>query len=74
MSNDIFVFDDIVPEWLYESIKKNILSIPVTCQHHGVGPDIGHSFFSKIWPLFGLHEIPWEYNATFAALNDTRDK
>jgi hypothetical protein len=74
MTNDIFVFDDIVPGWLYESVKKNILSIPVTCQHHGIGPDVGHSFFSKIWPLFGLHEIPWEYKATFAALNDSRDK
>jgi|11_taG_2_1085331.scaffolds.fasta_scaffold02620_7 hypothetical protein len=74
MSSDIFVFDDIVPEWLYRSIKTNILSIPVTCQHHGVGPDVGNAFFSKIWPLFGLHEIPWEYKATFAALNDSRDK
>ena len=72
MTNDIFVFDDIVPGWLYNSIKKNISSIPVTCEHHGVGPVTGNSFFSKIWPLFGLHEIPWEYNATFAALNHSR--
>ena len=72
MTNDIFVFDDIVPGWLYNSIKKNISSIPVTCQHHGEGPDQGNRFFSKIWPLYGLHDIPWEYNATFAALNDSR--
>jgi hypothetical protein len=72
MNNGIFVFDDIIPDWLYNSIKQNVLSIPVTCQHHGVGPDQGNSFFSKIWPLFGLYELPWEFKATFAALNDYR--
>jgi hypothetical protein len=74
LTNQILVFDDIVPEWLYSSIKKNILSIPVTCEHHGIGPDVGHSFFSKIWPLFGLHEMPWEYKATFSALDAARGR
>lgn len=74
MNNKVFVFDDIVPMWLYSSVKNTVPTIPVTCQHHGVGPDQGNSFFSKIWPLFGLYEIPWEFKATFAALNDYRNQ
>lgn len=70
--NNIFTIDEIIPGWLYNSIKNNVLTVPVTCQHHGVGPDVGHSFFSKIWPLFGLNDLPWEYKATFAAFNDNR--
>jgi len=72
MTNKILVFDDIVPTWLYDSIKVTAASTPVTCQHHGIGPDVGINFFSKIWPLFNLQEIPWEFKATFAALNSYR--
>lgn len=74
MTDNIFVFDDIVPDWIYQSVCRNITSVPVTYGHRGLGPNQGHAFFSKVWPRYELNNIPWEFSAIFESLNANRDK
>ena len=68
----IFVLDNVVPDWLYTSIKNNVSAIPVTYGHRGIGPDQGNSFFSRVWSTYELQLMPWECKAIFTALNHTR--
>lgn len=65
---DVFVFDDIIPDWLYNATLNEISSIPITFGHRGYGPNQGNVFFSSVWPNYELHRLPWFFKATFAAL------
>ncbi len=65
---NVHVFDDVVPDWLYNSILNEISSIPVTFGHRGYGPNQGNVFFSTVWPNYSLHTLPWFFKATFSAL------
>jgi len=72
LEDNIFVFDDIVPDWIYEHTIKNIANIPVTFGHSGLGPYQGYSFFSKVWTRQELEQLPWYLSASFYALNNAR--
>lgn len=65
--DNVFVFDDIIPDWLYNDILNEIVSVPVIYGHRGYGPNQGHSFFSMVWPNYELDKLPWIFKATFSA-------
>lgn len=66
--NGIFVFDDLVPEWLYNKVLYEITSIPLTFGHRGVSNDFGYHFWSKEWLANDYNNIPWFLKSVFAAL------
>ena len=72
LEDSVFVFDDIVPDWVYDNIFKDIANIPVTFGHSGLGPYQGYTFFSKVWTREDLDQMPWYLSAAFYALNDSR--
>jgi len=72
--NDIFVFDDIVPDWLYGEVLNNISSIPVTYGHQGLGPYQGHSLFSKVWPKYELANVPWFFKSVFSVFEHNKSR
>lgn len=65
MNNNIHVFDDLIPDWLYQNTLKNIAQVPVTFGHSGLGPYQGHSLFSKVWRSGEIASVPWYLTATF---------
>ena len=72
--NDIFVFDDIVPDWLYNDILKNITSLPVTFGHAGLGPSQGHALFTKVWSSNELPNLPWFFKSVFSVFEHNKSR
>lgn len=70
LADSIHVFDDLVPDWLYQNTLKNIAQVPVTFGHSGLGPYQGHSLFSRVWRTGDLTTLPWYLTATFECLKD----
>lgn len=61
-SNNIIVFDDIVPNWLREQSEAVLPHQPIT---------FGQKGFMSTWP--NLNDLPWELKAIWCAFNYRRD-
>ena len=49
ISKNVYVLDNLVPDWLHKQAKETIPSLPLTFGHRGLGPYQGYQFWSEQW-------------------------
>lgn len=69
MTDQIYVFDDIIPEFLYYSAINEIPKIPMYFGHRGQGYDFGFHFWSNQW---NNNDEPWPFKSIWAAFESKK--
>ena len=75
ISKNIYVLDDLIPDWLHKQAKETILQYPLKFGHRGLGPYQGYQFWSEQWgDSVGTDpkEAPWELWAIWLVLKENR--
>ena len=75
ISKDVYVLDNLVPDWLHKQAKETTLNHPLKFGHRGLGPYQGYQFWSKQWGYANNtdpKDAPWELWAIWLVLNENR--
>ena len=78
IAQDIYVLDDIVPDWLHKEAVKTLPHIALGFGHRGLGPYQGYQFWSDQWgdadANKNLDEAPWQLTAIWTVLNENKKR
>ena len=69
MKDQIFVLDNIIPDYIYKASIQEIPKIPMYFGHRGEGYDTGFHFWSNQWDD---GSEPWCFKAVWSAFEDQK--
>ena len=71
LADQIFVLDDVVPDYIYNSTIQEIPNIPMYFGHRGQGYDTGFHFWSNQWDD---GSEPWCFKSIWSAFESQKDR